>query len=404
MSDTTIRTGPAELLRQVGPNMYREAYKRGMSLSALLEKEDPSSQYPNDGLDAFGRMLAAADIRVRGAAEHGIPASTWEDLNATPQLRALVPEWTSRLWRSVQKGTQYGTRDLYLSDDSTVGSVGNPWVDAPGARWDSQIAPAIPLSSVVATTTSISGDAYRAYYLTTDADQASMTRVAEGADIPRVKLESAENTVRLYKYGRALEATYEQLRRQRLDRIGMFIQYIAVMAEVDKLTDIINIMVNGDGNSNAATSYNLTTLDSDASAGTLTLKAWLAFKMKFANPYMLTTSLATEAVALQMLLLNAGSANVPLVNIQGPAGFGSLSQINTGLRDGVDLGWTSGAPASKILGFDRRFGVEMVYEIGANINEVEQYISNQTQLLTMTETVGYALLDKNAARLLNLAA
>jgi hypothetical protein len=165
------------------------------------------------------------------------------------------------------------------------------------------------------------------------------------------------------------------------------------------------MMVNGDGNANtAATNYNLTALDSSASAGTLTLKAWLAFKMKFVAPYAMTSALAQEAVALQMQLLSTGNANIPLVMVQGASNLGSFKQMNPGLADGVALGWTADAPTLKIVAFDNRFAVERVTEIGGNITEVEKFVSRQTQGLFMTEVEGYDIFNQDAVKTLNVNA
>jgi hypothetical protein len=401
----TTKAGPNDLLPQVGPAMYRRAYEKGMGLSAYLELfEDPSEGY-NDGLDAYGRLLKAAKVRTRGIPELGLPASTYGDFNKNDNTRALIPEWIVRLTREVQNGRPYSTRGVYQSGDGAVGSWERPYSEAANARWSSQVAPAIPLAEVIAITTPIDNDTYRAYYLTSDSSASSMTRVGEGAEVPRVKLVGGERAIDLYKFGRSLEATYEQLRRQRVDKIAMHIQRLAVQAEIDKLAKVIDVMVNGDGNSGtSATNYDLTTLDTAATAGNLTLKAWLAFKMKFANPYMATTALVNEGIALQMVMLNAGSANVPLVTIGGMSGFGSFTQINNGLADGVRLGWTSDAPSLKILAFDNRFAVERVTEVGADITEIERFTTRQTQVLTMTEIEGYAVIDAGAAKTLDVNA
>jgi hypothetical protein len=97
----------------------------------------------------------------------------------------------------------------------------------------------------------------------------------------------------------------------------------------------------------------VTTLDSAATPGTLTLKAWLRFKMKFLNPYALTTMLAQELALLQAMMLSTGSANVPLVVIAGASNFGGFTPINPGLADNVAIGWLAEAPTSKLVGFDR---------------------------------------------------
>lgn len=402
---TTIVTNPkpGDLLAQMGLNVYRAAYEKGMSLSAYLERQDPSAEY-RDGLDAFGRLLQAADIRVRSLPEYGVQASEFGEFNRTEQTRALIPEWLLRTWREVQTGRPFSTRAMYSTADGAAGSWERPYAEAQAARTDQQVSPAIPLSELVAITTPINAAEYRAYYLSNDATQTSMVRVAEGAEVPRVKLTGGPHTIDLLKYGRGLEASYELLRRQRVDRLALTVRLMAVQAEVDKVAAILGVMVSGDGNDNAPTTHNLTTLDAAASAGTMTLKGWLAFKMKFVNPYMMTGALAQEAVALQMLLLNTGSANTPLVNVQQPSGFGAFTQMNPGLRDSVALGWTSAAPALKIVGFDRRFAIERVVDVGATITEIEQFITRQVQVLVVTEAEGFAIIEKNAINILDVNA
>lgn len=400
MTQATTKPNPNDLLDQMGPEVYREAYKSGQSLSAYLERMDPSANY-NDGLDAFGRLIKAAGIRTRAMPEHGVAASTWDEFNRNDNTRALIPEWTARIWRSVAHGQGYSTRALYTSADGEPGSWERPYSEAQQARNSQQIAPAIPLSAVVGQVTSIDSDLYRAYYLTYDATASGMSRVGEGAEIPRVKLAGGDRTVNLYKYGRALEATYEQLRWQKVDKVARHIAMMAVQTEVDKLADAITILVSGDGNANTgATSFNLTTLDSGTTANNITLTAWLALKMKLANPYMATTALANDGIALKLMTINTGSGNTPLVTIAQPSGFGYFSQINSGLRDNVALGWTAAAPANKAIVFDSRFALEMINEVGGNISEVEKYVTRQTQVLTLTEMVGWAIMDPNATKIM----
>ncbi len=400
-----ISTKPkaTDLLRQMGLNVYRAAYEKGMSLSAFLESEDPSGEY-RDGTDAFQRLLQAADLRVESLPEYGVQASTYEEFNRTEQTRALIPEWLMRTWREVQTGRPYSTRSLYSSVDGAAGSWERPYAEAAQARTDQQITPAIPLSQLVAITTPINAGEYRAYYLNNDATKTSMPRVSEGAEVPRIKLTGGEHTIDLFKYGRGLEASYELLRRQRVDRLALTVRLMAVQAEVDKVGSILNVMVNGDGNNTAGTVHDLTTLDSTATAGTLSLKGWLAFKMKFANPYQITGAIANEGIALQMMLLNTGSANTPLVAVQQPSGFGSFVAMNPGLRDAVALGWDSAAPSLKIVGFDRRFAIERVVDVGATITEIEQFITRQVQVLVITEAEGYAVIEKSAIQILDVNA
>jgi hypothetical protein len=317
-----------------------------------------------------------------------------------------LTEFVARQWRKVSFGMQQQERATFLSSSGIAGSFERPYIDAMAPRQNQQIAPAIPLSELVAMTTAIDGDTYRSYYLTYDATALRKYRVGETADIPIADLVGAEHTISLKKYGRGLRASYEVLRRMRVDKLSYYIQMMAVQAEIDKVVGALDVLINGDGNSNTTpTTHNLTTLDSTATAGTLTLKGWLAFKFKFVQPYVLTTALMQEAVALQLALLNTGSGNIPLATIpsgQGALGTG-LTPINQ-FADNVRYGWTSDAPSLKIVAFDKRFALERVTEVGSEISEMERFILNQTQVLTFTEVEGYACLDSNGTKILNVNA
>lgn len=401
-----IKAMPAEFVNKLGVETYRAAYSEGMSLSAYLEREMPSDTF-KDGMDAFERMLMLADIRVNSLdSEQGVMADPFKRFFDTPQTRALLPEWMRRVYKRGQ-GLPVNTRSLYSSADQYPGQILNPWTDAAGARDSLKLAPQIPIKEIVALTTTIDTDTYRALYMTDSATNQRMVRVTEFSDIPKAKLSQSQNTIKLYKYGRALETSYEALRRQPIDRVAYHLQKLAVQAEIDKLAAIIDVIVNGDGNSGtAATNHNLLTLDSGTSSGVLSLTGFLAFKMKFLNPYSLTHVLVQEAEALKLLLLNTGSANLPTSTIPTMAvnNITGFEVINPTLRTGTRLGVTSDAVANKIIGIDSRFCIERVTEIGATISEVERIIGNQTELITMTETEGYAVLDANANKTLTLNA
>lgn len=408
--EPTIQTSRArsqELLTRMGPDMYRAAYQRGMSLSAFLELEDPSEGY-NDGLDAFERLLRAAGVRTQSRPELGIYADRGEamlGINAPAGARALFPEWVARQWRRAQTGRSVNTRSLHTITDYAAGGTVNPWATAMDARATKQIAPAIPLAELIAITSPVDSGAYQAFYVTDSASEQRMVRVGEGGEIPRAKLTGGDHTIKLKKYGRVLEASYEFLRRARLDWLAMHIQRLSAQTETDKVSAVLSVIINGDGNANtAATSYNLTTLDTAATAGTLTLKGWLAFKMKFANPYMLTTALAQEATALQAMLLNVGSANIPAASFGQGAGFSMFRPINPGLADGTGLGWTSDAPALKIVALDNRMAVERVTEIGASLQEVQRWTTSQIETLTLSEVEGYVIFDPAATAVLDVNA
>lgn len=386
---------PVDTYREIAGEMRDRGVEIAPTMSRALEYASPSED--GDSLDAYGRLMRQAGIIRRSNPAAGYWASPADRFLKNAGTRALLTEFFARNWRRVVHAPRQGQqRATYLSTDGTAGSWQRPYADAM-ARWDEDIAPAIPLSEVLALTNPISGADYRSFYLTYDAEQLRKFRVGESTDIPIAKLADSERTIRLKKYGRGLEASYEQLRRiNRVDKLAMQIQFMAIQSEIDKLAAVIDIIINGDGNSGtSATNYNLTTLDTGATAGTLTLKGWLAFKKKLSNPYFITTALMQEDVALQLELLSTGNANIPLVTIAGLGAMGGLRTINR-TADSVGYGWTADAPSLKIVALDMRRALEQLVEIGSEITEMERFVRDQTQVLMMSEVNGFAVMDQHA--------
>lgn len=396
-----MRERPAEFFRGLyNSNAYRKAHDQGLSFSALLDREHPEPEF-KDGLDGFSRLLKIANIKVRSIPAAGIWADDCEVFFKDENKRALFPEFCMRNWRKVIHGPTPGARALYMDSDDAVNTVPRPVAAAMEGRWDIQIAAAIPSSMLIAVTTPIDADTYKAYYLTDTPTEQRKVRVGSGGDIPTAKLTGGEREIKLWKFGRGIEMSYEQVRRMKIDKVAMHVQKMSVQAEIDRVATIIDVLVNGDGNSGTTpSSHNLTTLDSTTTANNTTLAAWIAFKMKFANPYACLVVLAQEDMARKLALLNSGSANIPLVMMPTNINIGGFRAINPSLADGAGLGWTVDAPANKMVGIDTRFAVERVIEIGSNIMETDRFIRNQTQLITLSEVEGYAIMDGNATKIL----
>lgn len=390
-------TRAQELHEQLSLRSMDEAYHAGMNFSRWLEEQDPSEGY-NDGLDAFERQLAIAGITTTSDPERGFYADQFRAFEDAGEAgKALQIEYISRQYRKVA----HNARAVLASDSATVGSAMRPYVDAAQARMD-QIAPAIPLNELIAFRTAIDNNVYRALYLHDDEKEYRMVRVGETAEIPGATLTQGERPVDLYKYGRRLDISYEAMRRVPIDSVAFYIARMAVQAEVDKVSTVLDILVNGDGNPGTeAEVHNLTDLDADATTGNLTLRAWLAFKLKFRNPYQLTHELVQEGIALQQLLLDTGSSNTRLAELSGT--FGGFTPMNDAFAGNVRFGVLDEAPENQIVALDGRFAVEQITEIGGTVNESKRWIEKQVETLTFTEVEGYAVIDSKAAKILDLS-
>lgn len=399
LAATLDRANPYEVYKDVAIRMKDAGFTEKPTLTRALEMLSPTEANDKSGLDAFDRLMKERGIVTRSDFDAGYYASNAGVFMRSSVDKMLFAEFCNRQWRKAST-LDVQQRATLLSDDATVGSWARPWYDAQTPRYSQQVTAPIPLSELVAVTTPIDSDAYRATYLTYSATNLRQYRVGEGAEIPIANLASADQTIRLYKFGRGLRATYEELRRIRVDKLATFIMWLAIQAEIDKVAAAIDVIVNGDGNSNAAASYNLTTLDSGTTANNPTLKAWQALKMKFAQPYTMTTALMQDTIALQIALLNTGSANIPLIVAGAQGGLGAgITPINQ-FSDGIRYGWTSDAPSNKIVAFDKNRCLEHVVETGSEIAEQERYVTNQTQVMVMSQVEGFSILDKNANKVM----
>jgi hypothetical protein len=404
-----VRARPGEILERIS-EVRKKATEAGVPLTEYLEQEDPSIDYgPSMPLNAFERLLMVRGIRVSSIPSRGLWADKFEKFGSGDtheervQAAELCNEYISNVWRAVLH-RQPQSRVTFGSDDLPLNSALRPYYDAAGLRAQ-QIQSAIPLAEILANTTTIDRDAYRTAYLVEPAaTQLRMVRVGEGADIPKTRIETRDQAVYLHKYGRAIEITYEAIRRQPIDRVALLIARIAIQADVDKLATAIDALVNGDGNNNAATVINLTTLDPTTVANQMTLPAWIAFIQAFPNPYALTTILGQATATTALMVLDVGTANTMLAQVRSQLGIGGLRPINPELGGEIAVGTTLDAPSGKLVGFDRRFALEQLVEANADINETMRWIINQTETLTISEVVGFDIMDPAATKIANLNA
>jgi hypothetical protein len=343
-----------------------------------------------------------ANIRTQSVPQLGVYASEFGAFDQNPQTRLLMPEWAWRQYRKAQGDIRSSAQRIgaMFSSDNLVNTILRPYVDDPTISMDGFEA-AIPISEVVSGSRGIEGNAFRSLVLTEPAAaDKRFVRVGEKAEIPLVSIQVGQRTIDAYKFARGVELSYEVMRREPIDRVAQIIQLIAVQQEVDKLAVIMDVMVNGDGNASTnATSYNLSTLDSAATPGFPSVRAWVAFKLLWANPYMMTHALARSGPATELFLMDTGSANLPRQQLAAPIAV-NFTPINRSLAEGTRVGITADAPANTVIGFDRRVAIERLFEIGADIRESQRWANNQTERFYFSEVEGYRVVNKNATKLL----
>jgi len=357
-------------LNNLTSDLYREAHSKEMTLSMFLESQDPTPE--GESLDAFERLMKEAGIVTKNLPEKNLFSSKVETFYRTNENKILFPEYVARTL--VQAMVQYPV-----------------------------------FQYLVAARTMIDSNVYKAGYL--DLDDAKnkkatqMRRVTEAADLPIAKLKLGETAINIYKYGRAIEASYEALRRMSIEVFNIHLQEIGVQAADNKIAEILSIIKDGDGNNNAATRYKAKDLDSSFST-TLTRTAWIKFLLKF-YPRACNTIVSNEDGLLQILeVLYPASNTAAKMDELIANGLNVAVKLPQNLVTNVTLLYSPHVEKIgdkvAIYGLNRESAIEEIVEVGSTISEVDKFIKNQTELLTVSENSGFRKILKRSSAIMTL--
>ena len=177
-------------------------------------------------------------------------------------------------------------------------------------------------------------------------------------------------------------------------------ELVSLQASYDEVGAVIDVVLNGDGNTNSATVYKRSVLNPSGTAGVLDVTTLVKFLIKQA-PFNFNTLLVDEDVYTQICTIlmdkNLTNAINPQVTFEFPQGL--LSTLKVIYSEDVPL--TSGSK-HQIVGLAKDYAIEKTLEAGSVINEVEKASSNQTQMAYMTENAGFNKIDSRASAILEL--
>lgn len=216
--------------------------------------------------------------------------------------------------------------------------------------------------------------------------------IGEGSSLPKTKISRTEGNITLYKYGRLLEASYEAIRLMHLDVLGTFLMRMGMQIGIDQTDDLIETLIAGDGTSNSA----VTDTDAEVS-GTLDYDELIRLQQAFPIGYKMTDAIANDTNL--RTILNMAEFKDPMV----------FSYQRTGEMV-TPMGarwhrWTSTGSASfstdRIAGVDNR-GAIALYREGDLLEESDRLIDRQVEQRTMSEWVGFMVLDTSAKQCLDI--
>ena len=330
--------------------MYRQ---EGMNFTQVLESLDPSENYRGtalEGTDAFQRQLKRFGIRAKGAG-----SSPVEKFFRSMDSDVLFPEYIAR---TVRQGME-----------------------------ENDILPAI-----VATTTVIDAMDYRSIYSNSAEEDKTVPEVEEGGEIPATEVKTKDHLVKLTKRGRMLVASYEAIRFQKLDLFSVMLRQIGSYIQKQQVADAVKVLIEGDGNENAAIQYSVGTEPMSGTAGSLGYDQMVEFWGQF-DPYTMNTILCSTGTMTKLLKIPELQNPMTGLNFQG------TGKLSTPL--GAALHRTGAVADDMIIGLDNRYALELV-RAGDVLVEYDKLIDRQLERAAITSISGFGKICDGAAAVLNV--
>lgn len=322
---------------------YLEAKSCGLTLSELLETDayDPSAV--NSPLDAFERQLAAHGIRVGGSK----PVSVELFYRGAP---ALLPEF---MMREIRRG----------------------------------MAMRPELAGLVGSSSLVSGNRYTPFDINSSATDTkwSLRPVGDGAHIPAVVVTEAVNSIDVPDYGLTLKASYKALRHRSTVQFKVLLWYIGYRMQVDKLGLLVDVLINGDGNNNAATVINT------AVSGTVDYADLVSFWAEV-HPFEMNTMICSKDKVKTILTM------AEFKDAMAGFTFQRTGELVSPL--GSSLVRSDEVATDLILGMDKRFAAEEVITQPLTV-EYDKIIEQRFEEAVISEAVAYAKVIPDAVKVLD---
>ncbi len=332
------RTTQVEVTR----DLYTEAEARGLSLSELLECEEYDPSLSGSPLDAFERQLALAGVRLGGKT----PTTVEQFYSKAP---SLIPEF---MMREIKRGQ--------------------------AMRPD--------LGKLVANSTTVASNRYTPFHIDTSNDtKFSLRPVGDGAEVPSLIVTEQTHDVTVGDYGLALKASYKSLRYRTTSQFRVLLWYIGFKMQTDKIAMVVDCIINGDGNSNAANVINA------ADTGLLTYDDLITLWAEFA-PFEMNTVICHVNNLKTVLTLD--EFKDPMAGYR----FQQSGELFSPL--GATLVRCDDVPTDYVIGLDRRFGIEEVITQPLMV-EYDKIIDQRFEEAVITESISYAKVIKEASVVLD---
>lgn len=193
--------------------------------------------------------------------------------------------------------------------------------------------------------------------------------------------QASDKQIVFHKRGRMLILSYNAVRRQSLDLFSVVLRQIGAYIARSRLEDAVDVLINGDNNSDPAP---VTSLDLSDSYYDSVMKFWTQL-----DPYEMNIMLMSNDMAISF-----PQKLIPEIDSQYPY-YGVTSFGAKTIRSGV-------VPEGTIIGLDKRFALEMV-QIGDVNVDYEKLIDKQFERSAICVTTGFSKIYGDASIVLKVA-
>lgn len=355
-------------LKDLNRETYEKAESQGLNLTEYLNKVN-EEDLKGSNLDGFETLMKEAGIPIASDDKNKLPDNQIGAFMVTRQTKMLLPELTRRIYQKKIENTNY-------------------------------------YNQLIASRSVVPSSAFNVVYY--QFDDAEMKRVAEASELPGVKVTKGAKSFQTYKYGRKIVSSYEALRESTFNAFAQFIEAVVNQTDAAKSKEVLEVLVNGDENSPKADRINAKTLDTKTTAGVLTrtaLMKFLASETKTIGAYdtIIVGDKAFDALCDALYTTNKDSV-ASLIQSQ----YSSVV-LDMGSKNGAltviyneDLDDIIGGTDAAIVGFKKSMAVNEYVLAGSTVREFDKFITNQTEVATISEDFAFAKAYPEASKVLLL--
>lgn len=303
----------------------------GKSFTSALEELDPSSAYIGtelENLDAFERQLKRYNIRVCGT-----ECDSVEKFFNSTDTAVLFPEYVKRC---IVKGFE-----------NTI------------------------ISSITAAQTVCESGHYIGCVMD---DSAEYITTNQTNTLPSATVKEGETPVVLEKFGRLINASYEAVRKQRLDVFGVMLRSIGVKLAVAVVKKAVAVL--------------------EKDAETISISS-----LTYANIAELYGSF--DCFDMTTLLVNPAAAS-KIASMEQLTDSRTNADGQMVLPFGSEMIKTSAVNENKLIGIDKNFALEFITSSGL-VLETDKLIDRQLDQITVSISCGFRKITPDAVKVITIA-